>query len=225
MEHCAVFRRNRGISLAASLWLPELIFYRLLTIALKQYIVSLGSSFTLQSNRHELYGGPMKASRFAVPLALVLCLPVTLFAKRLISDYSLRIHIYETHWNHNSWGFHAFGRANLFDEKGVPHGVEFTYDCDDHLMASSGNEAYPAMWKKQGQSIDVVFGEIGSKPDSFHDCEFKVAEKQFVFYHSQGGLGTESAQDFLAKNKNEAPTVGAATPADIPVSANPRNAY
>lgn len=170
----------------------------------------------------------MKTSRFAAPLGILvvlLCIPASLLAKKSLSDYSMRIHIYETHWNHNSWGYHAFGRANLFDEQGVPHGVEFTYDCGDHLMASSGNEAYPAKWKKQGQSLDVVFGEIGANPDSFHDCEFKIAEKQFVFYHGQGELGTESAQEFMARHQKQAPKIGAATPADIPVSANSHNPY
>jgi hypothetical protein len=128
----------------------------------------------------------------------------------------LRIHIYDTHWNHNGWGYHAYGRANLFDEQGVPHGVEFTYDCGDHLMGSNGNEAYPARWKKQGLSVDVVFGEIGANPDSFHDCEFKVAEKKFVFYRN----GTESAQEFMAKHRDEAPATGPATQGDVPVSAN-----
>jgi hypothetical protein len=152
--------------------------------------------------------------------ALLLCVPASLLAKKLLSDYHMRLHIYQTHWNQNRFGFHAFGRANLFDEQGLPHGVEFTYDCGDHLMASSGNEAYPAKWKKQGQSIDVVFGEIGSNPDSFHDCEFKIAEKPFVFYWSRGELGTESAQEFMAKNQNQAPTTGAATQADVPVAAH-----
>ena len=170
----------------------------------------------------------MKVSRFSSPLgalALLLCVPISLLAKKSLSDYPMRVHIYQTNWNHNSWGYHAFGRANLFDEQGVPHGVEFTYDCADHLMASSGNEAYPAKWKKQGESIDVVFGEIGANPNSFHDCEFKVAEKQFVFYHDRGELGTESAQEFMAKHQNEAPTAGAATQTDVPVSANPHHPY
>jgi hypothetical protein len=166
----------------------------------------------------------MKATPLTRLLAVVfvlLCVPVSLLAKKSISDFNLRLHIYETHWNHNGWGYHAFGRANLFDEQGVPHGVEFTYDCGDHLMGSSGNEAYPAKWKKQGQSVDVVFGEIGSNADSFHDCEFKISEKSFVYYRSRGVLETESPQDFMAKHKNEAPTIGAATPADIPEGAHP----
>jgi hypothetical protein len=168
----------------------------------------------------------MKPSRFGASLGVLfvlLCVPVALLAKKNLSDYPMRVHVYETHWNHNSFGFHAFGRANLFDEQGLPHGVEFTYDCADHLMASMGNEAYPAKWKKPGQSIDVVFGEIGANPNSFQDCEFKVSEKQFVFFHGRGELGTESAQDFLAKHKSEAPSVGAATQSDVPVSANPHN--
>ncbi len=94
----------------------------------------------------------MKPFRLAASLGaliLFLCIPDSLHAKKRLSDYVKRIHIYQTHWHHNSWGFHAFGRANLFDERGVPHGVEFTYDCEDHLMVSVGKEAYPAMWKKK----------------------------------------------------------------------------
>ena len=143
----------------------------------------------------------------------------------MLSDYPMRLHIYQTHWNHNQFGYHAFGRANLFDEQGVPHGVEFTYDCEDHLMASTANEAYPAKWKKHGQSIDVVFGEIGANPNSFHDCEFKVSQEQFVYFSDRGGMGTESAEDFMAKHKREAPSVGPATQADVPASANTHNNY
>ena len=146
-------------------------------------------------------------------------------AKRNIANYSLRVHIYETHWNHNQWGFHAFGRANLFDEKGVPHGVEFTYDCANHMMASDGNEAYPAKWKKPAQSIEVVFGEIGANPDSLHACEMKIAEKSFVFFRQGGGLGTESAQEFMAHHQGQMPSVGAASPQDVPVSANTRSPF
>jgi len=74
----------------------------------------------------------MKTSQLAASLtalAVLLCVPASLLAKKLIADYPMRIHIYGTNWNHNTWGFHAYGRANLFDETGVPHGVEFTYDC------------------------------------------------------------------------------------------------
>lgn len=165
----------------------------------------------------------MKSSRFSKPfylLAVLLGVPLVILAKKSLSDYQMRLHIYETHWHHNASGFHAFGRANLFDEKGLPHGVEFTYDCGDHLMASSGNEAYPAMWKKPNQSIDVVFGEIGSNPSSLHDCEFKISEKPFVYYRSRGELGTASAQEFMANHQNQVPSVGAATLADVPRSAN-----
>lgn len=87
-------------------------------------------------------------------------------------------------------------------------------------MASSGNEAYPAKWKKPGQSIEVIFGEIGQKPDHYHTCEFKVAMKSFVFYGHNGGLDTETAQEFIAKHSNQAPGAGPATAADVPVSAN-----
>lgn len=158
-----------------------------------------------------------------VVLALLVCAP-SLEAKRNLADYTLRLHIYASSWSHNGFGYHGYGRANLFDEQGTPHGVEYTYDCDDHLMYSSGNEAYPAKWKKQGIAIEVIFGEIGAKPDSFHACEFKVAEKSFVFYRHNGGLDTESAAEFLAHHQSEAPGT-APTPADVPVSATPHQGF
>ena len=170
----------------------------------------------------------MKSNRLItalVTLSLFLCAPLSLEAKRNIADYTLRLHIYGTTWNHNSWGYHAVGRGNLFDEQGMPHGVEFTYDCQDHLMYSNANEAYPAKWKKPGQSMEVIFGEIGGNPDSFHACEFKVSEKSFVFYSHDHGIGTESAQEFMAKHRGQIPSTGAASPGDVPVSANPHNPY
>jgi hypothetical protein len=169
----------------------------------------------------------MKDKRFALLLGFiaVVCVPAVLVAKRSLSDYPLRLHIYQTNWNHNGFGYHALGRGNLFDEQGQPHGVEYTYDCEDHLMASSGNEAYPARWKKPGQSLEVVFGEIGQKPDEFHACEFKVAVKSFVFYRHDGNLDTESPQDFMAKHAKQAPPTGPTTPSDVPVSANPPHPY
>lgn len=71
----------------------------------------------------------MKASRLAASLGIVvvlLCVPASLLAKKRLSDYPMRLQILQTHWNHNAWGFQAFGRANLFDERGTPHGVDFT---------------------------------------------------------------------------------------------------
>ncbi|MGD0799109.1 MAG: hypothetical protein ABR910_15450 [Acidobacteriaceae bacterium] len=168
----------------------------------------------------------MNRRRLAVPLGLlafVLSAPSLLEAKRNLADYTLRLHIYGSNWTHNGFGYHGYGRANLFDEQGTPHGVEYTYDCDDHLMVSSGNEAYPAKWKKQDLSLEVIFGEIGAKPDSFRACEFKVAEKSFVFYRHNGLLETESPQEFLAHHKSEAP--GPPTPADIPTSATPHQGF
>lgn len=157
----------------------------------------------------------------AVALLALCCMPPRLEAKRDLADYTLRLSILGSNWNHNGFGYHAVGRANLFDDQGTPHAVEFTYDCEDHLMASSGVESYPAKWKKPGQTLEVIFGQIGDKPNSFHSCEFKVAEKNFVFVRHNGELGTESVQEFLADHKNQLAKVGPPAPDEIPVSANP----
>lgn len=113
------------------------------------------------------------------------------------------------------------GVPTFFDENGLPHAADYLYDCEDHLMAEPGNEAYPAKWKKPSQSIDVLFGEIGQKPDEFHNCEFKVALKSFAYYRGAGGLNTESPQDFAANHANQAPPHGPLTADDISRSGNP----
>lgn len=166
----------------------------------------------------------MKAFRVAIPAVVLigyLCIPLRLEAKRELADYPLRLRILGSNWNHNGYGYHAFGRANLFDDHGTPRAVEFTYDCADHLMASSGTESYPAKWKKPGQTLEVIFGQIGDKPNSFHSCEFKVAEKNFVFFRHNGEVGTESVQDFIANHNNQGAKVGTPAPDEVPVSANP----
>ncbi len=162
---------------------------------------------------------------FLVTVLVLVCVPAILLAKRSLSDYPMRLHIYQTNWSHNGSGYHGYGRANLFDEQGAPHGVEYTYDCDDHLMASNGNEAYPAKWKKQGQSVEVIFGEIGQKPDQFHACDFKVALKSFVFFRHNGELDTGTPEELLAKHSNQTPSTGPAAATDVPVSANPPHSY
>lgn len=166
----------------------------------------------------------MKVNRFVTSLAVLaalLCLPAFAGAKKNLADYPLRLHIYQTNWSRNGFGYHGFGRANLFDEKGQPHGVEYTYDCDLHLMASNGPEAYPARWKKAGQSMEVIFGEIGQKPDEFHTCDFKIAQKSYVFYRGSAGLDTESPDEFMAHPGNQAP-MKTLTADDVPRSANER---
>jgi hypothetical protein len=70
--------------------------------------------------------------------------------------------------------------------------------------------------------MDVIFGEIGQKPDQFHRCEFKVAPKSFVYFRTRNGVDTETAKDFLANHLKEAPTHGIPSADDIPRSANPQ---
>lgn len=156
-----------------------------------------------------------------VVVASCFFLPSALEAKRDVADYTLRLRILGSNWHHDRDGYHANGRGDLFDEQGTPHGVDFTYDCGDHLMASMGNESYPAKWKKPGQSVEVIFGQIGDKPNSLHACDVKLSEKQYVYFRGTQGLSTESAAEFMANHKSQAATVGAPGAADIPVSANP----
>ena len=121
---------------------------------------------------------------FAV--SMILCAPMLMGESKSSADYPLRIRIYSKDAV-NAYFYTTVqeqkgeGRSNLFEGDDV-HGVDFNYSCSEKLPNSFGYETYPAKWKKPGQSIEVVFGEIGSNPDSFQACEFKVAMKSYVFY-------------------------------------------
>jgi len=49
--------------------------------------------------------------------------------------------------------------------------------------------------------------------------------KTYVFYSHEREISTESAQEFMARNKSQTPTIGAPSAADVPVSANSHNPY
>jgi len=57
----------------------------------------------------------MKNNWFVLFLALIalLCAPAVLMAKRNLGDYPLRLHIYQTSWHHNAYGYHAWPREPL----------------------------------------------------------------------------------------------------------------
>ena len=142
--------------------------------------------------RNHLFGALAAAACF-------LCVPALLEARPQISEYTLRVHIYGTNWNRNSSGYHAFGRANLFDEQGVPHGVEFTYDCQDHLMASTATEAYPARWKKPGKRLEVLMPSDdipeGGRPLRPVRCSLDVTLHDFVYLLLPNGKLVEVSKD------------------------------
>lgn len=114
------------------------------------------------------------------------------------ADYPLRVHIYrrnETTFYHNRQAEEAKGegRANLF-EGGEPKGIDFQFECDQKLQASSGFETFPAKWKKPGQELVILQPQFGKA--GYDTCRLKVQMKDFVYVVHNGNLTSEPADAF-----------------------------
>lgn len=115
------------------------------------------------------------------------------------ADYPLRVHIFQfnshSHYYQRSLDMvDGEGRANLY-ENSEPRGFDFSYHCGDRLMVSPGFETYPARWKKQGQTLEILQPQFG-KPGSYDACELKVEMKDSAYYKHNGLLNEESAAVF-----------------------------
>jgi hypothetical protein len=117
------------------------------------------------------------------------------------ADYPLRIHIfnrtehtfYHRHVEEESQGD---GRANLF-ANGEVHAVDFSFNCNERVLASIGYETYPAKWKKPGKELIVLMPVMG-KLNTFFTCAFDTNVKDDAYYSKGGHLETESPADFKA---------------------------
>jgi hypothetical protein len=135
-----------------------------------------------------------------------------------MADYPLRVHIFQ--FNGHSHYYQRMldrvdgeGRADLF-ENSQPRGFDFSYSCNERLMASPGFETYPARWKKRGQTLEILQPVMG-KPDAFESCELKVSLKEdTAYYRHNGGLEEEPAsafKDWMEKHQYD-PEHGKNTP-------------
>lgn len=117
------------------------------------------------------------------------------------ADYPLRIHIFgrsQTTFYHNRVEDEAKGdgRANLF-ENGMPHAVDFSYECGEKIRPSFGYETYPAKWKKPGQELVVLMPVVG-KSNAYFTCNFKTDVKSSAYFVGKNGMGEEPPDQFKA---------------------------
>lgn len=139
---------------------------------------------------------PFAASMLAA--CLFAALPMQASADKL-ADFPLRVHIFQrTEHTHYFRGVldwvEGDGRANLFEDS-QPRGFDFEFHCGDRLMTSSGFETYPARWKKNGRTLEILYPVMG-KPGATHSCELKVNMKDFAYFRRQGNLETEPTAAF-----------------------------
>lgn len=146
----------------------------------------------------------MRRIHFCVFVVLAGCLGLSsllLAAGHNVADYSLRVHIFQfnSHSHYYQRTLDAVDgeeRANLY-ENGEPRGFDFNYRCSERLMVSSGYETYPARWKKQNQTLEILLPVMG-KPGAFDACEMKVAMKDTAYFRHNGGLDEEPATVYKA---------------------------
>lgn len=137
---------------------------------------------------------PRFPKQFLIAIAACALTSIPAFAAANLTQYPLRVHIFQrTEHNHYAYGnlqwVEGEGRANLF-ENSAPHAFDFAFRCGDRIMTSSGYETYPAKWKKQGQSLEVLYPVLG-KPGAMHSCELKVDLKDFAYFRRNGNTYTE----------------------------------
>ncbi|MGO4211776.1 hypothetical protein AB4Y89_21220 [Terriglobus sp. 2YAB30_2] len=136
------------------------------------------------------------------------------------ADYPLRVHVYphqKVHFYNGTTEEESKGEgiANLY-ENGMPHGVEFTFDCSQNVKGNSGFETYPAKWKKPNQEL-VVLVPVFAKTNAYFTCNFKTSVKDEVYALNKGKLikvpGVQY-KDWMTKH-NYDPEHGLNTPTNI----------
>ncbi len=139
-------------------------------------------------------------ARFAVIFALfAFCLlgPASA-APRDPSQYPLHVHIFSrrVHTDHRFGAYYGTGKANLIGDSTMA-GIEFSYDCLYKFRDSEEDEYYPARWKHEGLSLDILMGVLGTDSGT-HTCELKIAQKDYAYQLVKGKVRTISLQEYAA---------------------------
>jgi hypothetical protein len=142
------------------------------------------------------------ASHRSFPLLFVLLFATGLVVRpadakpRDLSTYTLRVHIFTSEWKSDNGGS-GTGRGNLIDGATV-RGFDFVYYCQVNYMASVGNQAYTAKWKKPGKTIEIVGNKVGSegKEDT---CDFNVTMHDYVYDVRDGSMITLSPEQYKSR--------------------------
>lgn len=138
-------------------------------------------------------------ARGLIGVGVFALLSTAAFAGHNVADYPLRVHIF-AHNSHSHYYRQVLetvdgeGRANLY-ENGEPRGFEYSYRCGERLRNSSGFETFPARWRKQGRSLEILMPKLG-QPEKMDACELKVEMKDFAYYWRQGAIQTEPVEAF-----------------------------
>jgi hypothetical protein len=142
-------------------------------------------------------------------------------AQRDPDKFPLRVHVFDRRVHHNKHfgSYSGTGHANLIEENQII-GVEFSYDCLYKFLDSDADEYYPARWKHEGLSLDILMGVFGSDTKT-HTCELKIATKDFVFRRVNGKRVEMSPQEYAMLDEARAERDQALMPPDLDPSHYP----
>lgn len=144
-------------------------------------------------------------------------------AQNSMSDYPLRVHVYEQKWHkHPNGVVDGEGRANLF-EHGQPRALDYSFTCSQLFRASMGWETYPARWRTKDGELEILVPVMG-KPGAHSACTLKVVMKPVAYYKLDGKLNEEPAsvfKDWMQKH-NYDPEHGKNQPTGMPAASESR---
>ena len=129
--------------------------------------------------------------------------------------YPLQVHVFDRRVHHNRrfGAYSGTGHANLVEGNRIV-GVEFSYDCLYKFLDSDADEFYPAKWKKEGLSLEILTGVLGSDTRT-HTCQFDIAEKDFVYRRVNGKRVTMSVEEYAALEEAKDERAHALEPVDL----------
>lgn len=163
-------------------------------------------------------------ARLAVLLCLLPSAGSTITARaepRNLDQFPLRVHIFERSVTHVK-RFNAYkgeGKANLIEANQIV-GMDFSYDCSYKFHSSESDQYYPARWKHEGLSLDILMGVYGSETKTV-TCELKVMLRDFVFRKAKGSLVTMSPEEYASLDEAKAEREQALAPTDLDPSHYP----
>lgn len=143
-------------------------------------------------------------------------------------NYPLRVHIMKfvtratpIHEKKDLSGIPQFvegrGVADLF-QNSQPVGFQFSFSCADGITASSGYGTFPARWKKQDRTLEILVPQPG-KPWNLETCDLNAEMRPgLAFYWKNGDIAEEAAaalKGWMVKHDYD-PEKGKVDPAVLP---------
>ena len=137
--------------------------------------------------------------KLAVVAGIFFLFPMSVFAGKNLTDYSLQIHVVESHWHrHPNGTVDGWGRGNIVEGESI-HAFDFTYEYATPFQRTIGDAHYLAKWKKEPLKLEMLVGVIGS-PDKYYTYELKTNVREDVYVPSSGGAVAVSQEEYKAKH-------------------------